>query len=258
MEGHLNPVSVDTLPKVADKSNQKLIVLLVALVAILLTVIGALTYQNQQLKKQLLTKQEETDNLQRSPSPILTPPTVTSFSTPIISNSNPIRIKVRNLFYADEIKAFWYKFSFDREAGEIVKLIPANYQGQEFYDRIEITRGGTTLTIQPVFEGVSVPYYGQKPEVYQLPSTKISAKPVHRIKNKETTGGYFYVNDYAEGEGCKQWSPQPIACHMSNLSLEKGEGLVISCQAAPETVANCDRLIMSLTVTVSEIDENSL
>jgi len=163
-----------------------------------------------------------------------------------------IQIKARNPYYLDEIKAYIYKFSFNKNPGDIVKSLPAaSWQGEGYSSGIQIARGGAELTISPTFEGVSVPYYDIKPEVVEISPTKISSKPIYRIKGQDSGVDYTYVSYYSED--CKQWEPLPVACHLSNVDSEKVGGLEISCKATSSSVIECDNLLKNIDIIVTEL-----
>lgn len=183
-----------------------------------------------------------------------TPTTPTEKSpTPQEFTGETIQIKVRNPFYPDEIKAYLYEFTFDKKPGDTVKLIPAPYSGQDFYNGIEITRGAVKLSIQPAFEGVSITY-DEIPEFEVITNWRIADNVIYRIKSKEPVNNYVYVSNYGEGEqGCSQWSPAPVACSMNNLSMKGGQGLGVSCTAGSENVAECDSIVRSLNIEITEL-----
>jgi hypothetical protein len=171
-----------------------------------------------------------------------------------------IQIKVRSPYSPDKVEAFIYKFFFDKSPNDIVKILPvsnslpASWQSEGYSGGVQITRGGAELNIDPTFEGVSVPYYDQKPEIFEIPATKISSNVIVRIKDKNTENSYKYVSYYSED--CKQWQPLPLACHASDVVPDLvrenivGTGLSIQCKANSVDVFNCDNLVTSLNITV--------
>ncbi|EKD32306.1 MAG: hypothetical protein ACD_77C00129G0001, partial [uncultured bacterium] len=143
-------------------------------------------------------------------------------------------------------KVYLYTLNFNRQATDVIKLLPVQHGPPEFKEGIEIDRQSVLMEIKPTFEGQSVPYYEQKPEV-TLDNNKLSNKSIFRLKSTWENQTYIYVSYYSEE--CSQWQPLPVACHMSDLDIKPQGNVSISCKADSVTVTECDDIVNSLSVS---------
>ncbi len=111
---------------------------------------------------------------------------------------------------------------------------------------------GVSLTLKPSYEGVGVDYRDKKPDVKTIVNTNFPEK-LSRILNQYTQTSFTYVSNYGEGGDCSQWSPLPLACHMSGVFLDKIGGFGIVCNTSDTTkVEMCDEIVKYLDISVEE------
>lgn len=136
-----------------------------------------------------------------------------------------------------------FKFSFKIKPNDVVKLASSSF---------EVIRKNARVKIGPAFDGGGITY-DKIPEIYDFTNSKISPKPIYRIKSQDQSNIYFYVNYYAEGaKGCSQHSPLPAACSMGGIE-GLNTPLNVSCQADSVGVNECDDIVKTLEKTETDL-----
>lgn len=131
-----------------------------------------------------------------------------------------------------------------------------SWHSEDYSSGIQITREGAELTISPSFEGANIPYYDKKPEVVEARLSKISSKPIYRVRIHDSEARFAYVSDYTEN--CKLWKPIALACHMSEVYPDLvrehivGTGLGIQCKTNFNEINKCDDIVRKLIIKASE------
>lgn len=217
------------------------------------------------------------------PTPIVTSPsettvfptnTPTTQPTTVKSVSQSITLNVAGIGGGIKIDGYNFTFTFDRELNDTFTIIKRdeneykNYQGfpQGAIDKgFVLKHGEITLNVSPAFEGAGSPLM-QKPIPVIISNAKLADGPIFRLKaveiygSQNTEGGSVYTTQYKDGPGdCTAWGtnieqPDPPACIWggAQVILKDNNSLVISCSTEENTATWCDKIVKSLSVSVSK------